>query len=776
MSLKKCIPAIAAFLLAACGGDNNKASDPDPSAEADFVVESFGDLSVCTDKREGATAYVKDEEKDYICTDGDWAIDTNADTRKKSSSSKDKAKSSSSRCEDCKDDANSCSSLAKSSSSKQSSSSIASMTPCKTETEDNCVYGVLVDNRDGQTYKTVKIGGWWWMAENLNYEVDSSFCYHDSVEYCEKYGRLYLWAAAVGRFEWECGVNTCEIPYKARGVCPEGWHLPDTTDWNTLFTEVGGKRTASTMLKSQTGWDSANGNGVDAYGFSALPAGYRLGADHTVVAEFKGDKFFYEGTFTEIWSANEIDVTNAYYIWIGRGYESADLGPSSGGSHKSIARSVRCIKDYLISERFAVRCKTETEDLCEYGELKDARDGQTYKTVKIGDQWWMAENLNYEVDSSFCYNDSAEYCEKYGRLYKWAAAVGKSEEECDSLKKCELPDKVRGVCPEGWRLPHRGEWNELLSEVGGERNAGAILRSQTGWKDRVVVNGVDSYGFSALPAGFRMDYNFGGEGEQAYFWSATGTKVNSYDYKNASYLNLTPTYAISYYHSKEDAYSVRCLQDDLSSGQSSSSEIACKTETGDNCEYGELKDDRDGQTYKTVKIGDQVWMAENLNYKVDSSFCYNDSAEYCEKYGRLYQWVAAVGKSEEECGSGNYCRFSGMVRGVCPKGWHLPYEEEWKTLSNKVGGKSKILKSQTGWNDYNGTSGNGTDDYGFSAFPAGSREPNGDFIENGIRTYFWNAEGNPDEGGSMFLIYDVERTYTANMNKAFALSVRCLQD
>ena len=122
---------MAAFLLVACSGDDNKASDLAPSAEADFVVDTFGDLSVCTDKREGATAYVKDEEKDYICTDGDWAIDTNADTRKKSSSSKDKAKSSSSRCEDCKDDANSCSSLAKSSSSKQSSSSIASMTPCK---------------------------------------------------------------------------------------------------------------------------------------------------------------------------------------------------------------------------------------------------------------------------------------------------------------------------------------------------------------------------------------------------------------------------------------------------------------------------------------------------------------------------------------------------------------------------------------------------------------------------------------------------------------------
>ena len=560
MSLKICIPAIAAFLLAACGGDDNNASDPAPSAEADFVVESFGDLSVCSGNREGATAYVKDENNAYICSDGDWAIDTNADTRKKSSSSKDeanssnskdKAKSSSSRCEDCKDGANSCSSLAKSSSSKQSSSSIASMTPCKTETEDNCVYGVLVDNRDGQTYKTVKIGG----------------------------------------------------------------------------------------------------------------------------------------------------------------------------------------------------------------------------------LWWMAENLNYEVDSSFCYNDSAEYCEKYGRLYKWAAAVDKSEEDCGS-KKCGLSGKVRGVCPEGWRLPNYGEWKTLLSEVGGVSHAGTMLGSQTGW-NRVAVNGMDFYGFSALPAGNRdKDGNFDDEGDGASFWSASEAAGEYNKYKDAGILGMNFSSANTASLSKDYAFSVRCLQDDLSSEQSSSSEMACKTETGDNCEYGELNDDRDGQTYKTVKIGDQVWMAENLNYKVDSSFCYNDSAEYCEKYGRLYRWAAVVGKSEEECGYGNDCRFLGMVRGVCPKGWHLPLGWEWKMLFAKVGGDSKagtMLKSQTGWNDYNG-SGNGTDSYGFSAFPAGNRKPNGDFIENGVRTYFWDGEADSDFGGSTALIYSSESAYTTGTVKGYAFSVRCIQD
>ena len=252
--------AMAAFFLAACGGDGNKANEPAPSAEADFVVESFGDLSVCTGNREGATAYVKDEDNAYICTNGDWAIDTNADTRKKSSNSKDNTKSSSSRhCEDCKDEAISSSSSAESSSSKVG---------CKTETEDNCKYGELLDTRDGLTYKTVKIGEQTWMAENLNYKTVISWCgggYAKSEGDCTRlFGRLYTWAAAIDSVKLatdadnpqDCGYfKTCALPAKVRGVCPEGWHLPDTTEWSKLFTAVGGISEAGKILKSQTGWN-----------------------------------------------------------------------------------------------------------------------------------------------------------------------------------------------------------------------------------------------------------------------------------------------------------------------------------------------------------------------------------------------------------------------------------------------------------------------------------------------------------------------------------------
>jgi uncharacterized protein (TIGR02145 family) len=311
---------MAAFFLAACGGDGNKANEPAPSAEADFVVDTFGDLSVCTGNREGATAYVKDEDHDYICTNGDWAIDTNADTRKKSSSS---------------------------SATSYSSSSVTLATPCKTETEDNCEYGELLDTRDGQTYKTVKIGDQVWMAENLNYKVDSSWCGGRGGENeggCTKYGRLYTWAAAVGKSEDECGYDkTCGLSGKVRGVCPEGWHLPDTTEWNKLFTAVGGESVAGKMLKAQTGWNryygggDANGTdvyGTDVYGFSAFPAGDR---------DYDGYFYTREGNNAYFWSATATEGSSDYAYGMGLNYscEYANLG----NGNKDDALSVRCLKD-----------------------------------------------------------------------------------------------------------------------------------------------------------------------------------------------------------------------------------------------------------------------------------------------------------------------------------------------------------------------------------------------------------------------------------------------
>ena len=180
---------------------------------------------------------------------------------------------------------------------------------------------------------------------------------------------------------------------------------------------------------------------------------------------------------------------------------------------------------------------------------------------------------------------------------------------------------------------------------------------------------------------------------------------------------------------------------------------------------GTMKDPRDGQTYKTVKIGKQVWMAENMNYDIKHSYCYDNKPENCEKYGRLYTWGAA-----------NY---------VCPEGWHLPTKEEFEILMSNVGGEEpsgKMLKSKQGWEPYEHEfehalqDGNGIDKYGFNALPAGSRYFTGDFYSAGEYAFFWSASKTNGK-----LVYDLylknlnESAYLDFSNKGDAHSVRCLR-
>ncbi|WP_308602839.1 fibrobacter succinogenes major paralogous domain-containing protein [uncultured Fibrobacter sp.] len=207
---------------------------------------------------------------------------------------------------------------------------------------------------------------------------------------------------------------------------------------------------------------------------------------------------------------------------------------------------------------------------------------------------------------------------------------------------------------------------------------------------------------------------------------------------------------------------------------------------------GELTDSRDGQVYKTVTIGTQTWMAENLNYDYNEgtakSYCYNNSADSCAKYGRLYLWSAAMdsaavfGGAGKGCGDGSTCAAGSatVVRGVCPEGWHLPSTAEFQTLFAAVGGEDvagKALKSTSGWNDYNGESGNGTNAFGFSALPAGVRYNSGDFSIAGYDAYFWSATEDDSYGAyNMYLGYSYDNAYLYYGNEHNARSVRCLRD
>ena len=209
----------------------------------------------------------------------------------------------------------------------------------------------------------------------------------------------------------------------------------------------------------------------------------------------------------------------------------------------------------------------------DYGSMTDKRDGKVYRTVKIGKQTWMAENLNYAdsiktpslLERNWCYNDEAKNCDVAGRLYTWAAAIDSVElydagdgVDCGYGKSCELPEKVQGICPNGWHLPTEDEWFTLLDEVGGLNNAGEVLKSSMGWYDD--SNGTDSVGFSVLPVGYKygeVSAQYDGEGEGTSFWTAT--EVDSYRTNSMSFFyNI---YILYYFDRKDFGFSVRCLKD-----------------------------------------------------------------------------------------------------------------------------------------------------------------------------------------------------------------------
>ncbi len=207
------------------------------------------------------------------------------------------------------------------------------------------------------------------------------------------------------------------------------------------------------------------------------------------------------------------------------------------------------------------------------GILLDERDQKLYKTVVIGSQVWMAENLNYVYNQgtakSYCYEGRSSNCAKYGRLYSWAAAMDSARTfssngtNCGYGKNCSPTYPVRGICPEGWHLPTKTEFEALFAEVG-ESIAGYVLKSNSGWDDD--RNGTDDFLFSALPAGYRMysgsppyeSWSYYNEGLATYFWSATQNGLS-----NAYYMSLKVDDNVAHleYDTKNIGLSIRCLQD-----------------------------------------------------------------------------------------------------------------------------------------------------------------------------------------------------------------------
>ena len=202
----------------------------------------------------------------------------------------------------------------------------------------------------------------------------------------------------------------------------------------------------------------------------------------------------------------------------------------------------------------AKSCKTAKKDDCVYGELKDERDEHVYKTVQIGTQTWMAENLEFACEGS-----------PEPGFYFWSTAVdtagvfSENAKGCDRRRGCNFKEPLRGICPEGWHIPSMLDWKKFFALVGGADVAWTSLKSPEGWSKN---SGVDAYGWNAVPTGYwyAVDSTVHQKGNVAHFWSwEDGTWT--YSMNMGFYADSTSGYEMREL-GEDVGVNIRCLKDE----------------------------------------------------------------------------------------------------------------------------------------------------------------------------------------------------------------------
>jgi uncharacterized protein (TIGR02145 family) len=410
---------------------------------------------------------------------------------------------------------------------------------------------IFQDPRDGQLYSTVQIGTQCWFAKNLNTgtmisgsvnQTDNSiiekYCYDNNVGNCNLFGGLYLWSELMQYV----------ITPGARGICPNGWHVPTDDEQCTLEqfvdptvnctitgwlgTDVGLK------LKTNGGW-ALGGNGTNEFGFSALPGGY-----------FEGGSFFFTTQIGSFWLSS-LNGSSAWSRYLTSNSDKIDRA----SQYMSFGSSARCIKD-------------PTPPPWSCGDtIVDQRDGQVYQTVAIGTQCWMKENLNVGgmiagsssqsdngIVEKYCYADNAANCDLYGGLYQW-----------DEMMKYMTTPGVKGICMEGWHVPTDAEFCTLTQYIDPTvscagagwtgTDAGLKMKSTSGWYQG--GNGTNASGFTCLPGGIRQsDGTFADLTLFGTFWTSTESSP-------FCWFNSLAHWSIQLNHnlySKGGGFSVRCLR------------------------------------------------------------------------------------------------------------------------------------------------------------------------------------------------------------------------
>jgi uncharacterized protein (TIGR02145 family) len=727
-----------------------------------------------------------------------------------------------------------------------------------------------------------------WFQENCRYlpEVSTSSdgSYEDAKYYVYDYQGTDINSATSTQNYLDYGVLYNHKAVVTQGLCPSGWHVPTDIEWQGMEMYLGMSQVEAasngfrgsnqgSQLKSDSDWPS--GNGSNSTQFTALPGG------HLIFSAFPMfDGFGDLGTGGNWWTLPEIGEAESYR----RHLKFNEDRIYRDNYNKKSGFSVRCIKGSGPAYVFGCTdpgacnydCTANTEDnscyyvgdSCDDGDIETTDDfiqsdcncvglgldpwtdfvtcgddlmheGYAYSTTVVGDQCWFSENCRYlptindvedgsEIEPKYYVYDyqggdviaasnSYNY-HKYGVLYNYPAVID--------------PD----VCPSGWHIPTEADFGVLHTFVGGS-SAGEHIKSTWDWSFWPGAcgdgNGLDTYGFTGLPAGTRTEGTgtnsdvFDELHEKSAWWSVSNT-VNGADFLQTHFdcdpLNILQA-TVEY--TNASGFSARCLMDVNVLGCSDPSscnydplatvsgpciipgsscndgdpytlndtyqaDCSCSGTTSipfQNC--GDLKY-YEGHFYPTVEIAGDCWFSENCRYLPEvKDYSYipinnggqlaysSNSIPYFYVYGYEGDYVVDAKATQTYIDYGALYNFTSITtEAICPSGWHVATELNFDNLVNSFGVPVSAYGYDSGdelksvdWdgNNLSGFTGLGGGFIGYGSANAGY-----------LGGYWWSSTpslaGGGSGGESLNLSFGLDNSYLESDQSELGMSARCVKD
>lgn len=686
---------------------------------------------------------------------------------------------------------------------------------------------------EDQSYNTVQIGDQCWFKENLNVgtmingnnnQSDNSFiekyCYNNDLSMCATYGGIYIWNEAMQYV----------IAEGAQGICPVGWHVPTDGEWKTLEGTVDNQYPVGDPEWDDTGqrgydaggnlkeagmdhWVPPNNGATNASGFTALPAG---------VFNYQDMNFYSLGYYGDFWTSTQLNPTDAFWRSLNRDYATINRNHNE----KEFGRSVRCLKGACtLPQAYA----GENAAICE---------NMTYALVDATASNYAA--LLWTTSGTGSFNDPtllnsiytpslADIASEEVELTLTATGSGgcPNAESTLTLTIHGAPDSNAGtdagICPTQtiftlsgmavnyssilWTTSGTGTFSNpsILSAYytlsTGDISAGQVTFTLTAYGNGSCGQSSDGMILTIWPQTTQAN---AGPDQTNITGTSTTLAGNTPSVGTGLWEIITGTGG-TIVSPANPASEFQGLAGNLytlgwtitsACGSTADQVLISFAESfvcGDDLFY-------EGQSYNTILIGDQCWMAENLNIgtminsnaggqlQTDNGtiekYCHDNNSINCDTYGGLYEWKEAM----------QYLTAEGS-QGICPANWHVPTNAELKVLEGTVDSQFPVGDPEWDNGGYRGYDAGGnlkesgtvhwitpntgaTNSSGFTGLPGGQRNSsNGTYANFGYLGNFWSSS----QYDANTAICRSLRYLNANIRLGINLkndgySVRCLKD